>query len=130
MREADSYSLVQSQLVTASILESWLAGWLASGCVPALKKKTRRRRFPKSFGDYRVNPSSCHRSASYRPSVRSLALSNSEHIARREAKVQLAMAEWMSLSMVVYCLFGLIISGGNSAKVAIAVGPSTRRSGS
>jgi hypothetical protein len=94
------------------------------------QKKDRRRRFPKSFGDYRVNPSSCHRSASYRPSVRSLALSNSEHIARREAKVQLAMAEWMSLSMVVYCLFGLIISGGNSAKVAIAVGPSTRGSGS
>ena len=30
---------MQSQLVTASILESWLAGWLASGCVPALKKK-------------------------------------------------------------------------------------------
>ena len=104
---------MQSQLVTASILE---VGWLASGCVPALKKKkTRRRRFPKSFGDYRVNPSSCHRSASYR---RSLALSSSEHIVRREAKVQLAMAEWMSLSMVVYCLFGLIISGGNSAKVA------------
>ena len=89
-----------------------------------------QQQFPKSFGDYRVNPSSCHRSASYRPSVRSLALSNSEHIARREAKVQLAMAEWMSLSMVVYCLFGLIISGGNSAKVAIAVGPSTRGSGS
>ena len=51
--------------------------------------------------------------------ARSLALSSSEHIVRREeAKVQLAMAEWMSLSMVVYCLFGLIISGGNSAKVA------------
>ena len=45
-------------------------------------------------------------------------------------KVQLAMAEWMSLSMVVYCLFGLIISGGNSAKVASAVGPSARGSGS
>ena len=59
-----------------------------------------------------------------------LALSSSEHIVRREAKVQLAMAEWMSLSMVVYCLFGLIISGGNSAKVASAVGPSARGSGS
>ena len=93
-----------------------LVGWLADVCQLSKKKKLDGGGSQKVL----VITESIRRLVIevHRIVARSLALSSSEHIVRREAKVQLAMAEWMSLSMVVYCLFGLIISGGNSAKVA------------
>ena len=72
---------MQSQLVTASILE---VGWLASGCVPALKKKLDGGGSQKVL----VITESIRRLVIevHRIVAPALALSSSEHIVRREAK--------------------------------------------